>query len=123
HTAEQFFALLFSSPEFQARLTQLVGTTGNAGLDYIQSLYSLLFGRTGSAGEINAWTPFLAQRNGRAKVALAFLTQAFEFRVAVIGQLYAGLSSQPAGRPARLVPRQFHRPARPAAGDGQRRLR
>ena len=89
-TEEQVVAGLLNSNEYSGRVPRLINAVGaSADANYVQSLYALLLGRTGSAGDVNYWVGKLAPQ-GRDGVALSFMATA-EFRGDVVQAMYFGV--------------------------------
>jgi hypothetical protein len=113
-SAEQVIADIMASPEFATRANRLVGTATSApDSNFVQALYSVLFGRRASGAEVAGWVNVIPQI-GRSGIATAFLHSS-EFRTDLVDCLYAGLMSFPATTLFRLVPDMLHRGLAPAA--------
>ena len=85
---EDGLAGILGSPEFYRR-SALLAASGTADQRYIQSLYTLLLGRTASAAEINSWVQAIPSI-GRGSIADAFLHSA-EYRADAVRSYYFSL--------------------------------
>jgi hypothetical protein len=94
HPEEQVLSLILGvGGEFYAR-AQTLGFGGTADQNYVQALYHLVLGRTGSAGEVNGWVNALPAI-GRQGAALLLL-QGPEFRTDTVARYYQTLLHRPA---------------------------
>jgi hypothetical protein len=85
---EQVLSEFLSSDEFFNR-AQTLGFGGTPSQNYVQALYDLLLGRTGSAAEVAGWVNALSAL-GRAGVVLGFL-QSGEYRTITVTGYYHDL--------------------------------
>jgi hypothetical protein len=106
-TEEQVANGLLTSAEFAARSPTLANAPATPNVDYIEALYNVLLGRTGSAGEIDGWLNMLPAL-GRSGVAGAILGSA-EFRADVIGSLYFSNPTTQLVSLADIAPNLLHR--------------
>jgi streptogramin lyase len=95
-TEEQVLSQILGSTEFFNRAQALIGGS-NANANFVQALYQLLLGRTGSPPDVAAWVSAL-QSNAltRQQVALAFLSSQ-EYRGDVVATYYKNLLHRAAG--------------------------
>jgi hypothetical protein len=110
-TQEQVMAGIVSSPEFASHANALVGGS-NPDANFVQALYQVLLGRTGSTGEVAGWMGVLGSM-GRYGVASDFLSSQ-EFRSDVVRQLY-GPTAAPSVSVVSDYPNLLHRTLAPAA--------
>jgi predicted outer membrane repeat protein len=106
-TVEQAITIMVTSPEY----TTLTGGTDTG---FVQSLYTLLLGRTGSPTEIAAWVNAVPSL-GRAGVAGAILGST-EYRTDEVQQLY-GFTYALSSSVVSLFPNFLHRAAAPSAAE------
>jgi Glycoside hydrolase family 44/Calx-beta domain/Domain of unknown function (DUF4214) len=112
-TEEQVAGALLASPEFANRANALVGGT-NADANFVQALYNLLLGRTGSAAEVNSWLSPVAAL-GRQAAARAFLGSG-EFRGDAVRTFYGDPSLTPLPWEPFFI-NLLHRSQAPTAGE------
>ncbi len=106
-TVEQVITIMVISPEYAA-------LTGGTDSGFVQGLYNVLLGRSGSLSEIAAWVGGLPAL-GRAGVARAIL-QSAEYRTDVVEALY-GSGSGPFAPGAGPFPDLLLRGAAPGAAE------
>jgi hypothetical protein len=112
-TEEQVITAIVSGPEFASHANVLIGGT-NPDANFVQALYQVLLGRTGSSSEVAAWVGALGSL-GRPGVATVFLSLQ-EFRGDVVEQLY-GPTAAPTGSVVSLFPNLMHRPTAPSVAE------
>jgi hypothetical protein len=110
-TMEQIISGFLGSTEYAARAGTLALAPGSSDVNYIQSLYTLLLGRTASGGEVTYWLGQLAASN-RSAVAMGFLGSA-EFRSDFVTALYTPYSPFPASSFVGIVPTLLNRSRAP----------
>jgi hypothetical protein len=110
-TMETVIAGFLGSAEYAARANRLAFAPAGADANYVQSLYTLLLGRTASAGEVNYWLGQLAASN-RSAVALGFLSSA-EFRTNFVTALYFANTPTPVAPLVTIAPNLLNRPSAP----------
>jgi hypothetical protein len=110
-TMETVIAGFLGSTEYAARANTLAFAPAGADANYIQSLYTLLLGRTASADEVNYWLGQLASSN-RSVVALGFLNSA-EFRTGFVTALYFTNTPVPAAPLVTIAPNLLNRATAP----------
>jgi hypothetical protein len=103
---EQVIAALMTSAEYDTRY-------GSRGA-FVQSLFQVLLGRTGSGSEVAAWENNVSML-GRTAVINLFL-QSSEFRTDVVRALF-GFTPAPFASVASLFPNLLHRTSPPTAAD------
>jgi hypothetical protein len=108
---EQIIAGILSGAEFASHANNLVGG-GNADANFVQALYHVLLGRSGSSSEVGGWVSVLGSLH-RSGVASGFLSS-LEFRADVVQQFY-GPTAAPSGSVVSQYPNLLHRAAPPAA--------
>jgi hypothetical protein len=106
-TVEQAITNMVTSQEY----TTLTGGTDPG---FVQSLYTLLLGRTGSSSEIAGWVNTLPSL-GRAGVAAA-IRGSSEYRTDEVQELY-GFTYALSETVVSLFPNFLHRAAAPGAGE------
>jgi hypothetical protein len=114
-TMEQLIAGFLASPEYAARANTLAFAPTNSDVNYVQSLYTLLLGRTASATEVAGWLAGLPSL-GRSGVAMAFVTSA-EFRGDVVQALYTPNTALPSTSFVGIVPELLNRSKLPSASE------
>src|SRR5262249_35443248 len=122
-TLEQVVAGILSSPEFLAHAGTLANAPSTPSVNFIESLYILLLGRTASDPEVESWLQALPG-TGRSDTAMAFLNSG-EFRADFVQALYGFDHSSTAeaeqnlsltaGSFFSLVPNMLHRLSAPEA--------
>ena len=90
---EQVLSAILATPEFYSR-AQTLSSSGTADQNFVQALYRLLLGRTGSDAETAGWIDVLPQL-GRQGVAVRFLVSA-EYRADLVQSYYELLLHRPA---------------------------
>jgi Domain of unknown function (DUF4214) len=114
-TEEQVAVGLLASGEFANRAKRLANAPGSSDLDYVEALYGLILGRTGSQAELKQGTASVAA-SGRAALATTFLTSA-ELRSHVVQGLYFSDPGTASLALVQLAPNLLHRAALPAAAE------
>jgi hypothetical protein len=114
-TLDEVITGFLGSAEYAARANTLAFAPISSDVNYIQSLYALLLGRTASASEVNGWVILLPSL-GRTRVALAFVTSG-EFRGDVVQALYSPNIALPSTSFAGIVPELLNRLALPSAAE------
>jgi hypothetical protein len=114
-TLEQVTAGFLDSTEYAARANTLASAPGSSDSNYVQSLYTLLLGRTGNSTEIDYWMGQLASSN-RSAVALGFLGSS-EFRNDFVAALYAPFYLVPGTSFVSIVPTLLNRLQAPKAAE------
>jgi streptogramin lyase len=96
-TEEQVLSEILSSPEFLNRAQNLIGGS-DSNTNFVQALYQLLLGRTGSASELAGWVSLL-QSNAltRLQVANGFAGGP-EYRTDIVAGYYQNLLHRTGGQ-------------------------
>jgi hypothetical protein len=115
NSRSMFIGQLVSGTSLEQVISEIVTLPAYAALysndaSFVQSLYTKLLGRPGSAGEISGWLSVLSKSN-RSAVALDFLGST-EFRADAAQELY-GFMPAPAASPASLLSDLLHRGTAP----------
>jgi len=105
HSLEQMLAAVFASPEFAARADTLQGGP-DSNMNYVEELYQILLGRTGSPSEVAGWVATVGA-SGRLTAAAGFLGSG-EFRTDFVEALYGG-TTLPATAYVQTVPNLLRR--------------
>jgi hypothetical protein len=114
-TLDEIITGFLGSSEYATRANTLAFAPTNSDVNYIQSLYTLLLGRSASASEVNGWVSLLPSL-GRTRIALAFVTSG-EFRGDVVQALYSPNLALPSSSFAGIVPELLNRSALPSAAE------